>query len=294
MRPPLSTNTQAMLWMLVSVAGATGMTLCVRYLVPDLHTVMMAFLRAAFGLLVLVPFLVRARVTGVPLRFKAWKLHLARGLCFAVALNTGFYALWKMPIASATVLMFLAPIFVTLLAGPALGERVGPRRWMAVGMGFLGAVILLRPGAGTLDVAALVAVVSALVFAVALLLGKIIAPIDGTASIFVSSTATIAVFTLPPALFFWELPGELAVWGILALLVATSSLRTYADIRAYAEGEAGFLAPFAYLRLLTVGLAGYWLFDETPDTATYVGGAIIIGATLYIALREAHLNTAKR
>ncbi|MEL6479281.1 MAG: DMT family transporter, partial [Pseudomonadota bacterium] len=272
-----------------SVLGATGMTLCVRFLTPDLHTAMLAFLRALLGLAVLGPFLIGTR-KGPPIQFTAWPLHVARGICFAIALNLGFYALWQLPLATATVLMFLAPVFVTVLAGPVLGERVGPRRWAAVAAGFLGAVILLRPGAGNLDWGALAAIVSSLVFALALLIGKILAPKDGTGSIFVSSTVLIAVFTLPPALFVWEIPLRWEQWALIVALVLTSSLRSYADIRAYAAGEAGFLAPFSYLRLILVGIAGYWLFGEVLDGPTWLGGAIIVGATLYIAWREARLG----
>lgn len=284
-----SDNAQAMLWILVSVVAATGMTLCIRFLTPDLHTAMLAFLRSALGLVALVPFLVRARVSGVPLKFQAWKLHVARGICMSFALNSGFYAIWKLPLATATILFFAAPIFVTILAGPILSERVGPRRWAAVIAGFIGAVIILRPGLEGIDVTALIAVLSAGGFAAALVLGKIIAPIDGTASTFVSSTSLTAIFTLPPALFVWDIPHDPVAWTILIVLVVSSSLRTYADIRAYAQGEAGYLAPFSYLRLLTVGLAGYLMFGEVIDLPTMIGGAIIIGSTLYIALREAQL-----
>lgn len=286
-------NRRGMLWMLVSVMGATGMTLCVRYLTPDLHTAMLAFLRAILGLAVLLPFALPGKQRS-GLRFTAWHWHLARGVCFAIALNLGFYALWQLPLAQATVLMFLAPVFVTVLAGPVLGERVGPRRWAAVAAGFLGTLILLRPGGGpgadVLDWGAVAAVVSSLVFALALLIGKMLAPRDGTSSVFVSSTLLVAVFTLPPALFVWQIPVNAWQWALIIALAATSSLRSYADIRAYAAGEAGFLAPFSYLRLILVGLAGYLLFGEVLDGATWLGGAIIVGATLYIAWREARLG----
>lgn len=278
----LSPNIAGMLWMLASVLGATGMMIFVRLLAPDLHTAMLAFLRSSIGLILVVPFLIGAR----ELRFTMWKLHLARGVCFAIALNAGFYALWKLPLATATVLMFLAPVFVTVLAGPVLGEKVGIRRWLAVGAAFVGTLIILRPGADTLDIAVLVAVISSLAFAAAILFGKILAGGDGTSATFVSSSILTAVFTFPPALTVWEMPQSSLQWLMIGALVLTASLRTYADIRAYAVGEAGFLAPFSYLRLITIGIAGYYLFGEVIDGPTWLGGAIIIGATLYIALRE--------
>ena len=289
---PLSDNAVGALWLMASVAGATGMTLAIRLLTPELHTAMLAFLRSVFGLIIVLPFLWRARAMRRPLRFAAWKLHLARAALITLALNAGFYAVWHLPMAQATILFFMAPIFATMIAMLALAERVGPRRWVAIGVGFLGALIILRPGFAELELAMLTALVSSIAFASALMLGRVIAPVDGTESIFVSSSVLVAVTTLPPALLVWELPDDVLAWVAVAVLVVASSLRQYADIRAYAVGEAGFLAPFSYLRLLTVGVAGYVWFDETLDAPTVFGGTVIIAATLYISLREAQLRRA--
>ena len=294
MTPPQNNPPLALAWILTSVLAATGMTIAVRLLTPDLHSAMLAFLRSAFGLLVLLPMVVRPGGRGERVTFRQPWLHIARGGCFAIALNLGFYALWHLPLATATILFFLAPIFVTLLAGPLLGERVGPRRWLAVAAGFLGALIILRPDAGTVNLAMLGTVVSTMAFAIALLIGKILGRENSSRAIFVSTTATVAVFTLPPALFVWDLPGSLWQWGIVMGLVVCSNLRTWADIRAYAVGEAGFLAPFSYLRLISVGTAGYILFHETIDSGTWIGGAIIVAATLFIALREAQMGRGGR
>ena len=287
-----ASNYEGALWMLGSVAGATGMTIAVRLLTPDLHSAMLAFLRAGFAGLMVLPFFWNARRTGVRLRFTAWKLHLARGLLIAFALNMGFYSIWHLPMATATILFFTAPVFATMLAGPLLGEVAGPRRWAATLLGFMGAVVVLRPGFSGFEPAMLAAIGSSVAFALTLLIGKIAARADGNDAVFVSSSLVVMVGTLPPALFVWELPTELWRWAVVGLLVVTSALRQYADIRAYSAGEAAFLAPFSYLRLLTVGAAGYVFFGETVDRVTLLGGAIIILATLYIALREARLRSA--
>ena len=189
-----------------------------------------------------------------------------------------------------TILFFLAPVFATAFATLFVGERVGPRRWAAVAAGCLGAAVILRPGHGVLDPAMLVALVSSLAFAGSLIIGRQASRADGSDAVFVSSTLVAAVVTLPPALLVWDLPAGSLAWGVLGLLVLGSGLRTYADIRAYAVGDAGFIAPFSYLRLLTIGAAGYLWFDEVIDTPTIAGGAIIVGATLYISLRETRLR----
>jgi len=286
----LSPNIQGALWMLVSVVGATIMAVSIRLLTPDVHSLMLGFLRSALALVLIIPFLWKARTTGRALTFTAWKLHLLRGVLISIALNGGYYAIWKLPLATATILFFTAPIFATLLAGSMFGERVGPRRWAAIAIGFMGALIILRPGASEPDAGMVAALVSSAAFAVSLLLGKRIAQSDGTGSVYVSSSVIVAVTTLPPALLVWELPDQAWLWAMIVVLTAGSSLRTYSDIRAYSSGEAGFLAPFAYLRLVTLGTIGYLAFGEIIDRPTIIGGVIIVVATLYIAMREARLR----
>jgi len=287
---PLPQNAEAALWMLASVTGASAMTVAVRLMTPELHTAMIAFLRAVFvGLLVLPLFWIGRRGAG-RLSFSAWPLHLIRGGLVAIALNAGFYAIWKLPLATATILFFLAPAFATALAALALGEGVGIRRGGAIAAGLIGAAIILRPGVGDFEPAMLAAVVSSLAFAASLILGRVVSARDGSTAVFVSSSLVVAVATLPPALFVWALPATPAQWTVLAVLVLASSLRTYADIRAYAAGEAGFIAPFSYLRLVILGAVGYLWFGERIDLATVIGGAVIIAATLYISLREARLK----
>lgn len=287
---PLSGNALGAIWIIVSVAGATGMTLLVRVLTPDMHSAMLVFLRSALGVLVLLPLIWRVQATGRRLSFRAWQLHLLRGALITVALNGGFYAIWKLPMAQATILFFMAPVFATLLSMALVGERVGPRRWGAIAAGFVGAMIILRPTAGGLDPAMLAALVSSVCFAGSLIIGRLTATRDSADSTFVSSAAIVAFTTLPPALWVWSMPDSLMVWLLIGGLVLCSSLRGYADIQAYAVGDAGYLAPFSYLRLVTIGLAGYVWFGEVLDRPTLVGGAVIITATLYITLREQRLG----
>ena len=281
----LPDNLRGALWMLLSVAGATGMTVLVRDLSPTLHSAMIVFLRSAVGLLFVLPMMARADGRA-RLRVRRPWLHLLRGVLIALALNTGFYAIWKLPVATATILFFLAPVFSTMLAPLMVGERVGPTRWAAVGAGFLGALIVLRPDLGQIGLASLSAVVSALMFALVLLLGKIASREDGPDTVFFWSVVLPVVLTLPMALPVWSLPGWGLTWVALVALAVASSVRGYADIRAFAVGEASFVGPVSYLRLPAIGLAGWWLYGETLDAMTLLGGGIIAGSTLVIMLRE--------
>jgi drug/metabolite transporter (DMT)-like permease len=285
----LSDNLRGALWMLASVAGATGMTIMVRELSPALHSAMIAFLRSAVGLVFLVPLFLRSDALA-RLRMRRPWLHLLRGGLIALALNTGFYAIWKLPVATATILFFLAPVFSTMLAPLMVGERVGPQRWSAVALGFVGALVVLRPGTDTLNLASIAAVGSSLLFAVSLLLGKIMTREDGSDAVFLSSALVTVLLTMPMAVPTWTWPTALWVWIALLALAAASSLRGYADIRAFAVGEASFVGPVSYLRLPAVGFAGWWLYGERIDTLTLVGGGIIAGSTLWIMLRESRLG----
>jgi drug/metabolite transporter (DMT)-like permease len=282
---PLSANLRGALWMLASVVGATGMTIFVRQLTPEMHTAMIAFLRSVLGLAFVAPMLL-ARTPPALTRLRRPGLHLLRGALIAVAVNLGFYAIWRLPVATATILFFLAPVFSTMLAPFMVGEKVGPRRWAAVAVGFLGALIVVRPGAAPVGVGALAAVGSSLCFALALLLGKTASRADGSNAVFASSAILAAVLTLPFAVLEWSAPSGGWVWATLGALTAASSLRGYADIRAMNAGEASFVAPVSYLRLPTVALAGWLLFGESVDVWTWVGGGVIAAATLFIALRE--------
>lgn len=289
----LTPNVRGALWMLLSVAGATGMTVMVRVLSAEMASPMIAFLRSLGALLFLAPLLWSA-APPTPGGLKAPWLHVARGALVAVAVNLGFFALSALPIATATILFFLAPVFSTMLAPLMVGEAVGPRRWAAVGVGFLGAVVVLRPGFGAFEPAMLSAVASSVLFATALLLGKRASAIDGSGAVFASTTVISAALTLPPALFVWTLPGSALAWVAVLALAAASSLRAYADICAFASGEASFVAPISYLRLPSVGLAGWLLFRERLDGWALAGGAIIVAATLYIMIRERQVTRPAR
>ncbi|MEM6671013.1 MAG: DMT family transporter [Pseudomonadota bacterium] len=284
----MTDNVRGALWMVASCVAASAMMVAIRLLSEELDSRMIAFLRSFLGLLVVVIWLLdgsffRIRIT------KPW-LHVARGVLMAFATNLGFYAISALPMATANILFFLAPVFATALAGPILAERVGPRRWSAVIAGLLGTAIILRPGVGAFDPAMLAAVLSAVCFSVSLLLTRILGADNSPKSVMLTSLFIASLVTFPIALPVWAMPADLSGWALVAAVVVASNTRQYCDIRAYAIGEAGFLAPFSYLRLLFVAVAGWWLFQDVIDAWTVAGGTVIIGATLYIAQRESKLG----
>jgi len=153
-----------------------------------------------------------------------------------------------------------------------------------------GAVIILQPGFGTFHPAMLVALLSSFLFALALNLSREVAQADGAIATFMSSAVMTLLVATPFALPVFAMPQDWWVWAMLGTVAATGAIRSVSDIQAYRLGEASVVAPFTYLRLVIVGLAGFLMFDEIPGIATLLGALVIITSTLYIALREARLR----
>lgn len=290
--PSRADNLRGVVWMLISVVGASGMTVAVRELSATLDPRMIVALRAGVTLLAflaLAPFFRGLR----RLRFSRPWLHVARGMLIALASMMGFHTIANLPLATATVLLFTAPIFATLLSMLVHREKVGIRRASAAAAGFAGALIILQPGLQPLNLAMLSGLGAAVMFAAALTLSRGLVAADGAPAAYMSSVVVTMFVAMPVATPVWALPGTLIAGFAVLLMVLGGALRGYADIEAYAAGEAAVLAPISYLRLVLIGLAGYVLYDEVPGAATLLGAAIIIGATLYITWREHQLRRAE-
>lgn len=285
--PVIYDNRLGILWMLVSVAGASAMSIAVREISGQIDSRMIVLLRAAITTAAILPALALWPRLRSEMRFSRPWLHVIRGSLIGVSTHLGFYTLAEIPLATATVLFFTGPIFATIIAALFRGETVGPRRWSAVAAGFIGAIIILRPGIDGFHPAMIAALGSSALFAVALVMSREVVQADGAIAAYVSSVVVTVVITLPVAIPVFALPADTWGWFVVLVLVAGGTLRGIADLLAYRHGEASVLAPIAYLRLVALGVAGYVLFSETPDGPTLIGAVIIVFATLYIARREA-------
>ncbi|MEM7172359.1 MAG: DMT family transporter [Pseudomonadota bacterium] len=301
----MSPNLRGVAWIVGSCAAGTLMSAGIKELAPLIPVFQIVFLRCLVGLVLTVP-MVMFRRAGPPdsqngteaLGSPAprwisprWRLHLLRGALAVGAINCGYYAIAALPLATVTVLFFTAPLFITILAVPFLGEKVGWRRWSATAIGFLGALVVLWPAPGEPDVLRveaemLVAILSSVLFAGALITGKKLSTTEAPTTMLLYSGLFTTIGALPLALSVWVTPSwqDLLLLGVVSIF-ATG--RSYCDIRGYAAGEASFVAPFSYLRLIFMGLAGYFLFAEIPEVRALSGAVIIIGSSLYIAHREA-------
>lgn len=214
-------------------------------------------------------------------------LQLARSLLLISSTSFFFTALAYVPLADATAVSFTAPIIVAALAGPALGERVSLGHWVAIGAGFGGALIILRPGSEAANPYALLVLGSAACYAGYQLLTRYVAGFDTPeTSVAYSALVGTAVFTaIVP--FFWKTPERLVHWLILSALGVLGGLGHYCVARAFVRGPASTISPFHYIQLVWAAVAGYLLFGDVPSLWTWGGAAVIVASGLRIALREA-------
>lgn len=280
-------NARGALWMIASGLGFTLMALLIKLLGDRLDSFQIAFFRCLIGFLAILPFVARYGISS--LRTRSLGIHALRGIFGLVAMFASYYAIARMPLASYTALSFTKPLFSTLLAVLILHEVVRWRRWTATLVGFIGVLVMVRPGAGTFDLAALFALADALSIAFLVTLVKRLPPGETTLVMLFYFGVVSTAASLPPALLTWRAP----TMEELALLVGIGVLGVLAQsfwIRAYRAGEASVVAPFDYLRLLFAALAGFLVFGETIDRWEVVGAAIIVVSTVYIARREARLR----
>ncbi|SFP34250.1 DMT family transporter [Tranquillimonas alkanivorans] len=185
------------------------------------------------------------------------------------------------------------PLLVAALSGPVLGEEVGWRRWAAIAVGFVGVLIILRPGFAVFAPEALVALVSALLFALYALLTRYAARRDDAATSFFWTGTVGAVALTILGVWFWE-PMSPADWGWMGLLCVTASLAHFLLIKTYEVAEASAVQPFAYLQLVFASIIGVGILSETIEWNVALGAAIVVGAGIFTLVREARAKRQAR
>jgi len=212
-------------------------------------------------------------------------VHVVRASLMIAATAFFFAALHYMSIADTLAIFFVQPLIVTLLSPFVLGERVGMRRWVAVMIGFVGTLIIIRPGFEGLNPGVILALASGASLAVYLLLTRKIA---GSAPAMVTPfypSLCGAVIMSVIVLFVWQ-PPTASQWGFFVLLSLIANGGHYLIIRAYDNAEASLLAPLAYTEMIMATLAGWYFFGDFPDIWTFAGVGILIACAIYISWRE--------
>jgi drug/metabolite transporter (DMT)-like permease len=205
-------------------------------------------------------------------------------LLLSTALN--FVALQYLQLAETISIMFMTPFIVALISGPLLGEWIGPRRLVAVFVGFLGVLVVLRPGLGGLHPAAILSVIGCFCYAVYNLATRMLAATDSSETTMVYSGLAGVVLLTPVIGLFWVPPSSATSWALMAGIGVFGALGHWLLIKAHRLAPAAVLAPFIYTQIIWMVLLGWWLFGQWPDGWTLAGGAVVIASGLYLLSRE--------
>ncbi|WP_411852211.1 DMT family transporter [Stenotrophomonas sp. LGBM10] len=276
---------RAVAWMLLAVACFSLMDAGMKQLSASYPTLQVTFLRGAASLpFVLVWVLATAGPRSlVPVR---WGLHLLRGVLGMAMIGCFVFALRSLPLSTAYTIYFVAPLLIAALSVPLLGEHVGPRRWIAIGIGLVGVLVVLRPGGdGFISIPGLMVLLAATAYAVAAITVSMLTRTDTPQSMVVWFLVIMAVGAGLLALPDWH-PlqwGHAALIGGMGLAGAAGQV---ALTRAFQLGEASLIAPLEYTGLVWVIGWDLLFWSVLPDQVTWLGAAIIVASGLYLLHRE--------
>ncbi len=279
----LPPSVQGALWMSAGAAFFAIMINLVRHLTDHFDPLQVVFFRNAFSLLALLPWLIQ-KGPGA-LRTERLHLHVLRALFGIAAMLLWFNTLARMPLAEATALSFTAPIFTSILAVLFLNEIMHQHRLLAIVLGFLGAMIIVRPGIAALNPVALLAIVTALIWGSSTVLLKYMSRTETTSAMVIFLPLFLTPISLIPALLVWQWP-SFELWALAILFGLVGTLGHYCLTRALCTADATSVIPFDYLRLPFVAIIAYIAYGETSDVWVWLGGAMIAAGALYNSSRE--------
>ena len=295
-RQPVN-NRRAALWLLASAIMFTFTGVLVKTLGETLHPFEISLFRGLVALAVILPIFARTGGISAGMKTQIPLLQMTRGVVGSLAMFLGFYAIVALPLADAQAISFSRNLFLVPLAAFILAEAVGPRRAIAAAIGFIGVLIMLRPGMASggdeaamiLSLGAAAALGHAFLVALATVLVNIASRYDGPVTLMFYTNIVSVTLIAIPTIFVWQTPNMTE----LAMLVAMGVLATASHncfIRAFAMGEASVIAPVDYSRLIFAALAGWLVFASVPDIYTIIGASIIVASSFYIVRREAGLQ----
>ncbi|MEO1324959.1 MAG: DMT family transporter [Pseudomonadota bacterium] len=293
----LSGNLRGALLMVMSSIGFTFYLLLNKLLSADVHPVFLAFWRAFFGMWMAIPFV--AALGFGAMKTKRPGLLILRSLCGTLGFTLAIVAVsdfFTLTLAQFNAISFTRPLFVTLLAAVALREFVGPHRWSALIIGFLGVLIMVMPGLFTFwrpgalemtgfDLGSLVALISAFTLAAAIVMVKFLSSELQPMVLLLYANLLSSILLAPFVYVFWT-DVSLQDWGLILAMSAFGFVSQFCFIYAMSIGDASFLSPIDYLRLPMSAVADFWVFRLVPGVSVWIGAAIIVVSTFYIGWRE--------
>jgi len=287
----LPPNVQGALWLVSGGFIFTCNGVMIRLLSDQVESVQTAFFRAVFSVLMLLPLMTTGRVRPWASQRKVG--HFWRTMMGTLSMVLGFYAVSMLPLADATALGFSQPLFSVCVAALVLREKVRWRRWSATIVGFIGVLVMVQPGEGSLQAGALVALANALTVSLSILLVRRLSASETPLMILTQFAIWSTVLLALPAIWVWRWPDAWG-WTLAIGVSASATVGQYFWVQAFKAGEMSAVAPFEYLRLPFAVFMGWLIWGQMPEIWTYVGAAIVIASALYIAQREAQLARERR
>lgn len=285
----LSGNIRGIVWLSIGAFLFSITDVIVKLLGRKFDPMELALFRYGIGMIILTPIFLKMGLEN--LKTKKIGLHIIRMLLAMLAQVGIFITVINIPLADATAIFFSKPLFTTIIAVFLVSEIVSKRRWSATAIGFLGVIIMVRPGDGSMNLIALVGVAAALTFAIANVLIRVLSKTEPPNRIlFYYHIGGIIVFT-GPAIFVWQTPIGIE-WVLLISVAVLTTIGMTCFVRAFSIGEANAVGPIEYVRLIYAAIFGYFVFSEIPSLWTGVGAILIIASAIYIARDEA-INNAK-
>jgi drug/metabolite transporter (DMT)-like permease len=276
-------NARGMGYMLISAMTISGMNGVVQGLSHSMHVFEIAFFRQFFGLIFMAAMFLRGGLR--PFYTRRLGLHVIRAILNVAALLLFFHGLSLEPLAKIVSLSMTAPLFATLCAVIFLKEKMTRHRWVALGLGFAGALIILRPGAEAVSAGALAVLASNAVWAVALVVIKELSRTDSSVTITLYATLLQTPVSFAFALFFWRTP-TMAQFAWLIGIGICGSVAQICLAESFRHADATLVLPIDFTKLIWASLIGYFFFGQAPGIWIWIGAATVCSAVFYNAWKE--------
>ena len=288
----LSPNVLGIVLMITSVGTLAALDSAVKLVANEgMHPFQIVFFRILFGVIALLPLLLRVGFNR--LKTKRPGVHIVRGIVHSSSMLAWFYAITIVPLADATALSFIVPVYASIGAIVFMGEPSDKIRWLAVVLGLAGMLVILRPGFAEVNFGAWLVVCSAIAVAISKLIAKSLARTDSPETIVFYMSLTILVVSFIPALSVWTWPA-IDVWFWLMALGVGGSFAHVVQTHSYRVGDITAVEPASYFRLIWAALFGFVIFGETPEAWTWIGTVIIVTGAIILTRNESRQGKKKR
>jgi drug/metabolite transporter (DMT)-like permease len=272
---------------LVSLAYVTFSLLdgSAKWLVGSMPVIMVVWLRFAIHVVVAGAALFPLRGFSL-IRTSHLRWHLVRGLMFMAMTGINFWALQYLQLTITSSIFFTVPLIIAVLGAPLLGEKLDRGRWLAIITGFIGVLVIVRPGSADFHPAMLASLINAILYAVFMMMTRRLAAYDSPETIQYLPAVVATIGLAPFAIAAWEVPDTALEWTVACLMGVLGATGHYLLALAHRYAPSTVIAPFLYQQVFYMAIFGYLVFGDVPGTAVWVGATIVILSGLYLFHRE--------